>query len=186
MKKTILVIMTCLMALAVQAQKEHMKFMGIPLNGTISSFQTKLAAKGIKYDAKMSAQLKTPCRAFQGVFSGEKADIYVYYNEKTKVVYRAKAVITYSDKTIGERKFEDFKYMLKTKYAKGNSYEGEQDGHPALNLIVPDSKDERYIGTIDLYMTNPQYSFMNEIYLHVDYNDTPNKWVNESKNMDDL
>lgn len=186
MKKTLLLLMTCLMALTMQAQKEHLKFMGIPLNGTITTFQTKLQSKGIKYNAKMSAEIKDPCRAFQGVFSGYDATIFVYYNEKTKVVYRAKAVIKYNDKETGESKFSDFKYKLKTKYANAYSYDGEQNDHPSLNMSVPDSKEERYIGTIDLYFTNPQYSFMDEVYLHIDYTDTPNKRVNEKNNLDDL
>lgn len=34
------------------------------------------------------------CRCFGGgTFSGEEAKLYVYYNAKTKIVYRAKAVI---------------------------------------------------------------------------------------------
>jgi len=186
MKKALLLMITCLMAMSMHAQNEHMKFMGIPLNGTIAAFQSKLQAKGIKYDAKMSAEIKDPCRAFHGVFSGYDADIYVYYNEKTKVVYRAKAVIKYNDKEIGESKFSDFKYNLKNKYANAYSYDGEQNDHPSLSLNVPDSKEERQIGTIDLYITNALYSFMDEVYLHVDYTDTPNKKVNEKENWDDL
>ncbi len=186
MKKVIFIMLASLMSLSMQAQKEHMKFMGISLNGTIAAFQSKLQAKGIKYDAKTSAGIKDPCRAFQGVFSGYEANIFVYYNEKTKIVYRAKAVITYRDKETGESKFSDFKYNLKTKYANAYSYDGEQNNHPSLSLSVPDSKEERQIGTIDLYITNAQYSFMDEVYLHVDYTDTPNKKVNEKNNLDDL
>lgn len=49
MKKVALIIITCLMALNVQAQeqKKHLKFIGIELNGTIADFQTKLLAKGL-------------------------------------------------------------------------------------------------------------------------------------------
>lgn len=186
MKKLMLLIIFCLMTVVVQAQTEHLKFMGLPLNGTITAFQSKLQAKGIKYDSKTSAGIKDPCRAFRGVFSGNDANIYVYYNEKTKVVYRAKAVIEYRNKETGESKFSDFKYNLKTKYANAYSYDGEQNNHPSFSLNVFDSKEERQIGTIDLYFTNAPYSFMDEVYLHVDYTDTPNKSVNEKNNLDDL
>lgn len=186
MKKMLLIMFSCLITLSMQAQKEHMKFMGIPLNGTITAFQSKLQAKGIKYDAKTSAGIKDPCRAFRGVFSGHDADIFVYYNEKTKVVYRAKAVIKFRNKETGESKFSDFKYNLKTKYSNAYSYDGEQNGLPSVSLSVPDSKEERVIGTIDVYFTNAPYSFMDEVYLHIDYTDTPNRRVNETNNMDDL
>ena len=90
------------MSMCIQAQTEHLKFMGIPLTGSITAFQEKLKAKGIEYDAEGSRQIKVGCRCFKGSFSGEKANFYVYYNEKTKIVYRAKAVITCLSKEKGE------------------------------------------------------------------------------------
>ena len=186
MKKFAFIIIAWLMVLNVQAQTEHLKFMGIPLNGTISSFQTKLQSKGVKYDAEGSRQLKAGCRGFNGVFSGEKANIYVYYDEKTKIVYRAKAVITCLNKENGENKFYDFKSMLKTKYVDGIASDGEQDGHPSLSILVPDSKLENNLGYVGVYITNPPYSFMDEVYLHVDYEDIANRKANQNNNMDDL
>lgn len=186
MKRVLFVFLNCLLSLVLQAQTEHMKFMGIPLNGTISAFQVKLQAKGIKYDAVGSRQLQTGCRCFKGSFSGEKADFYVYYNEKTKVVYRAKAVITCINKEHCDRVYDSFRDMLKTKYADGIPREGEQDGHPTISIIVPDSKLEKTLGYVEMYIGNPQYSFMDELYLHIDYRDIANQRVNQSKNMDDL
>ena len=186
MRKAAFIIIACLIALNVQAQSEHLKFMGIPLNGTMSSFQTKLQSKGIKYDAEGSRQLKVGCRKYNGVFSGEKADIYVYYDEKTKIVYRAKAVITCLDKEKGENKFYDFKSMLKRKYVDGIVSEGEQDGHPSLSILVADSRLENSLGFVGMYITNPPYSFMDEVYLHIDYEDIANRKANQNNNMDDL
>lgn len=73
---------TCLMAMSMHAQNEHMKFMGIPLNGTIAAFQSKLQAKGIKYDAKMSAEIKDPCRAFSMVCSQVMTQIFMFITMK--------------------------------------------------------------------------------------------------------
>lgn len=186
MKKTLSLLICCLIALNLFAQKEHLKFMGIPLNGTITAFQSKLQAKGVRYDQKTSSQLSVGCRAFNGAFSGEKATIFVYYNEKTKIVYRAKAVITYSNKDIGERRLDDFKQMLKAKYANGLMEDGEQDGHPSLSIMIPDSKEEWTLGYVSLYMTDPPYSFMDDVNLHLDYEDKANHLDNKSLNMDDL
>ena len=186
MKRILTFMIILQFAINVQAQTEHLKFMGIPLNGSIAAFQTKLQAKGIKYDAEGSRQVKVGCRCFKGSFSSEKADIYVYYNERTKVVYRAKAVITYLSKEKGEDKFYSFKSMLKTKYSDGIASDSEQDGHPSLSILVPDSKKERDLGFVGMYITNPPYSFMEEVYLHIDYEDIANREVNQTDNMNDL
>ena len=52
MKKSMMLIIVCLMSMCIQAQTEHLKFMGIPLTGSITAFQEKLKAKGIEYDAE--------------------------------------------------------------------------------------------------------------------------------------
>ncbi len=70
MKKTITLIFCLLTAIIVQAQTEHLNFMGIPLNGTITQFQTKLMAKGAKPDAKMNKELSAGCRMFKGEQDG--------------------------------------------------------------------------------------------------------------------
>lgn len=186
MKKTLLIILCCLFSIMTQAQTEHLKFMGIPLNGSITAFQTKLQEKGIKYDAEGSRQLKVGCRCFKGSFSGEQANFYVYYNEKTKIVYRAKAVITCLNKEKGEDKFNSFRSMLKAKYSDEFAKDSEQDGHPSLSILVPDSKIEKELGYVGMYITDPPYSFMDEVYLHIDYEDVANERGNQASNMDDL
>ncbi len=186
MKKLLLLVIVCIVSLTIQAQTEHLKFMGIPLTGNIITFQNKLKAKGIKYDAVISKQLKDGGRAFKGTFVGEKANVYVYYNTKTKNVYRAKAVITCSSRTHGDNKYQEFEAMLKKKYSDHVASYNEQDGHPAMSILITDSKMEYTLGFVNLYMTNPPYSFMDEVCLHIDYEDMTNIKNNTNKNMDDL
>jgi len=185
MKKALLSIL-CFFSIMIQAQTEHLKFMGIPLDGSITAFHTKLQGKGLKYDAETTRQLDLCCRCYRGSFSGEKASFFVYYNEKTKIVYRAKAVITYQNKELGEEKFKSYKSLLKTKYSEGNVHDDEQNGHPALTIVVPDSKMERKLGYVSMYINNAVYSFIDEVYLNIDYEDRANSEGNESSNMDDL
>ena len=187
MKKTLFIISFLFVIIgSTYAQgQEHLKFMGIPLNGTITQFQAKLQAKGIRYNQKTSSQLKFACRVFNGIFSGENADIYVYYNERTKIVYRAKAVITYANKNIGERKFDDFKFMLKEKYDNCLNYDSEQDNMPAWTLYVESSKSGALLGTVGMYF-NKNFSYLDEVSLHIDYEDNANERNNTKRNMDDL
>lgn len=186
MKKFLFSFLCCLFSILIQAQNEHLKFMGIPLDGNITSFQKKLQAKGIKYDAEGSRQIKVGCRCFSGSFSGEKASFFVYYNEKTKIVYRAKAVITCPTKENGKDKFDSFKSLLKEKYSDGIANDGEQDGHPSLSILVLNSSLQNELGYVGMYITNPQYSFLDEVYLHIDYEDTANSKNNQVNIMDDL
>lgn len=179
-------LVSCLMALSVMAQNEHLKFMGIPLTGTINSFQTKLAAKGINYDKVASSQSQSGVRCFKGVFSGENADIFVFYNEKTKVVYRAKAVIDYSKEDLAKQGYSKFSSMLREKYITGDVLDSDHNDYPAIIIKVPDSKLEFVIGYISLYLSKPSYSFLDDRYLHIDYEDFDNSVSDKDKNMDDL
>ena len=95
MKKSIILLVISILAFCSPVQAHHLKFMCIPLNGTITQFQQKLTAKGVKHNKQTSQMIPAGVRAFNGTFAGEKADIYVYYNLSSKVVYRAKAVAGY-------------------------------------------------------------------------------------------
>ena len=53
MKKIISVFFALCLCVAASAQ-QHMKLMGIPLDGTIDNFALKLKAKGVTYDAATS------------------------------------------------------------------------------------------------------------------------------------
>ena len=186
MKKIVYLLFALLTTLSVNAQKEHLKFMGIPLTGSITNFQSKLTAKGISYDKAASLRSQAGIRCFTGMFSGEKAEIYVYYNEKTKIVYRAKAVVEYSTEDIAKSKYSKFSSMLREKYIAGEFFESEHDDYPAFGIKVPDSQLEKSIGFISLYISKPSYSFMDERYLHIDYEDRDNTVSDMDRNMDDL
>lgn len=187
MKKSLFIILICLMSTVCEAQtNEHMKFLGIPLTGSIANFQVKLQAKGIQYDKTTSKQIGAGCRAFKGTFAGETATFYVYYNERTKIVYRAKAVIMCSNRHNAEQKFEKFQTMLTNKYETGISQKGVQEGYPSFSLAVPNRNLDDTLGYVGMYMTDLGYSFLDDVYLHIDYEDAANTSNNQSRNMDDL
>ena len=79
MKKNIILLVISILAMCVPAQADHLKFMGIPLTGTITQFQLKLAAKGVKYDKAMSQQLPTGVRMFNGTFDLTTIQNYVNF-----------------------------------------------------------------------------------------------------------
>lgn len=186
MKKSTIILILSLMAFVCQAQTEHMKFMGIPLNGTITQFQSKLQVKGIQHDIAGSKELSMGCRKFQGAFAGEKAEFYVYYDEKSKIVYRAKAVISCISEDICDNKYQELKSLLEEKYPLANTDKGYQGGHESFTLILPDSNLSKSLGFIGLYVHDPEIHYPYERYLHIDYEDMINARAHENNKMDDL
>ena len=65
MKKIISVLFALCLCMAVSAQ-QHLKFMGIPLDGTVDNFALKLKAKGVTYDASESKLADAGTRIFYG------------------------------------------------------------------------------------------------------------------------
>lgn len=90
-RNIILTLFISLVSLCATAQ-EHIKFMGIPMGGTITAFQNKLQAKGLKVSVE-SARMPAGQRGYKGTFSGEQAEILIWFNPRTKIVYRGKAMI---------------------------------------------------------------------------------------------
>ena len=133
MKRLTTILFLILITISGFAQNNHMTFMGIPLDGKINKFEKALKDKGVKakkypYKDKGSESF----RYYQGVFSGEQAEILVYYDKDTKIVYRAKVVIECSSEDNVNEKFVRFKSDLLSKYYMGELTEVEQNGFPSI------------------------------------------------------
>lgn len=179
MKRILSFFVMLVLTLGVMAQTQHMKFMGIPLNGTISAFHQKLVAKGCKHDVEVSNAVGAGGRAFDGTFFGEKANIYVYYNAKTKVVYRAKACIDRSSEDDIIRKYNEVKSALEEKYPNAYMDKREDFGYESLSFYTDQ-------GAIGLYVIKYDDVYPTEYTLHIDYYDEVNGKKNENSKMNDL
>ena len=184
MKKVIFtLILSLVCSLSICAQEGHLKFMGIELNGSITEFQTKLAAKGLTL-SKTNNQYPTGIRAYDGIFSGEKAEILVWYNPRSKQVYRAKAVIS--------REGEDLIKQLKTSFEDKLDIKYGTDSKSTVNVkdqYLHEFDQHSYNvgnGTVDLFIVSTGYTSHNTFYLHIDYKDFENYVKNTADEMDDL
>lgn len=209
MKKVLLIFFSCLFAFAIQAQSEHLKFMGIPLDGKIKDFHSQLKKKGCTID-KYTMFFGKPKgkRIYEGSFAGSDAMIAVFYNEKTKMVYRAKAVIeTYSEEQV-KQKYSEIKSMLMDKYDIHNRFrqkygeelrdslignlrwyfEDTEDKYESISFMVIGVEPFERIGEIDLYVreSNSSYNNRTEYNLHIDYIDRENNIAEHDDRMDDL
>lgn len=185
MNKRLFFLLLMLFCLLVTVQAQHLKFMGIPLTGTITQFQQKLATKGVTYDRKSSAMVEVGTRVFKGIFAGEEATIVVWYDSGTKIVNGAKAYYEcYSTKS-RDNKYDELKSMLEIKYADEISTTEQEDGLEKFKILVTDDTGQVMLGMISLYRRESTYSF-GEYTVHVEYNDYKNSMKNQSNKMEDL
>ena len=103
--------MTCLMALTMQAQEEHLKFMGIPIDGSIKSFQKELKEKGFSRESS-----KDGYRTYEGDFAGEKVELWVYFDKSSRIVYQVGVIIPCYYERIARNKYRELKWQLMSKY----------------------------------------------------------------------
>lgn len=151
MKRTIISILIALFALGLRAQTQPMKFMGIAMNSTQSTFVSKLKGKGFVEDVSHS---KPNLVVMKGLFAGERVKIevrcaakthlvygvYVYFNMSTRFTYddlRSRLSGKYGEnfeETVG-LKNDDFAYVkYTTDYTQWFTDKDEESG--AHNTIV--------------------------------------------------
>lgn len=191
MKKILLTLCCMLFAIATIAQtNNHIKFMGIPLTGTIAQFQAKLVAKGCTYNKVASSSISNGTRAFKGTFVGNKVDIYVYYDIKTKIVYRTKAVVSGVSEDLAEQEYSKMKDLLSQKYGSDSEdmYVGTKDGKESVSFISTNDEGETN-GSIDLFITQDEETWVRAPFnynLHIDYNDRINTNKHENQQLDEI
>ena len=214
MKKISLFCIGCLFSILLQAQSEHLKFMGIPLDGKISAFHKEMKKKGFSLDEIEGRKLHG-IYIYNGVFAGEKSQVFVYYDDKTKIVYRAGVIITCYSKETVINKYENSRDMLEEKYSEdegvlyaekikkdslaneimmklgGASFEwkvvDEEEGYEATTFLIPNI-DSGLRGEIRVYVRELFSNITNSIIynLHILYTDCENDHSIEEIILDDF
>ena len=135
--------------MAASAQ-QHMKFMGIPLDGTIDDFSMKLRSKGVTYDAAESKAAGKGIRKFCGTFMGEKATFTVFYNYKSKIVFSAVAELYYPTVESAHTPFVNLNDQLQQKYpdATCKEYTGPDGKTDGLAFDIFDETGDNRLGFI--------------------------------------
>lgn len=139
MKSFRLIYLFLLLSVSCLAQKHHLSFMGIPINGTINSFEMKLKAKGVMPNTDINKSLPYGERMYKGVYIGRKCSITVRYTGKTKTVYGIE--IGFSDENQNEvNRFEsDFIDGVKKKYKESHLI-SEENGISDKTIYVYNTK----------------------------------------------
>ena len=191
MKKALFFFVACCFAISCYAQ-EHLSFMGIPITGTITSFQNKLIAKGCTL-LKNNKILPTGVRGFKGVFAGKDCEIFVWFNNRTKIVYSMRAV-TDSESDLDEvhNTFYYFKNRLSQKYLEialsSDMLEDDKKSEYEYSLLViqqPVEEGAQILGSIDVHIID--YDGLPATHsVAVTYTDFKNSSKNEQDTIDDL
>ena len=110
----LLFIFSCIGAMA-QNANDHLKFMGIPINGTLESFTQKLVAKGLKREHAWDNAL-----LLKGTFAGKSGSgVCVMRVPSRNIVYKVVVCLPSKDTWEWlENDYKEFKEMLTTKYGE--------------------------------------------------------------------
>lgn len=192
MKKLLIVAIAFLFSLSLNAQttEEHMKFKGVPIDGTLADFTQKMKQKGFSYKG-----MEDGMALFEGEFAATKGCTIIAVAKSTNVVHKVAVAFPDCDTwSCLSNKYESLKDMLTQKY-----------GEPALNVekfdykYIDDDGDRYYNvkadrckystswvieeGEIDLDITHSGYSSCFVRLIYIDRLNT-DKVINQA--IDDL
>lgn len=112
MKHLLLTLTLAILTLTVAAQTDHLKFNGIPIDGTLQTFSSALCKKGFTYLGAEDGSA-----VFSGTFTGRQVSIAVLTSQATGKVFRVGVVYDGMDKwEYIENLYNILKDMLTTKY----------------------------------------------------------------------
>lgn len=187
MKKVGLLLMTCLMSLTVQAQVEHFKFMGIPIDGKISVFQKQLKKKGFIPDPRfkmLPKEYMSTARVFRGAFANEDdVTLVVNIDKKTKLVYSVNTIIDcYSQKSM-EKKYDEYESQYREKYKDSIFEDIKIERKTGISILVP-FLDQGICGMIIL--AKDTEAGTENYKVTIEYFDRYNLEKSRSNSLDDL
>lgn len=163
--------------------------MGIPITGTINSFQTKLLAKGCRL-VQYNNLLPNGIRGFEGVFAGKDCKIAVFYNNRTKQVYGVRAFINCDSSDTAGNTFNYYKNLLTKKYEdlSIDSDDLEDSSVTYFGMVIfeaPPQEGMEQIGEIDISIKD-QDDYDNPYYVAIEYIDAIGYRENVKDLMNDL
>lgn len=157
MKKVILALTLLLVSLVGNAQVNHLKFLGIPIDGTQQNFETKLVNKGFQ-----SVMWKGE-RYLEGSFLGQKIRLQTAIGPRTGKVAIV-GMLTHQEYSGGMvlAESERWKSRLSQSYntsfyeiQNGNAYKAETNntngrGNLAIDILQSDPSKDLYVVRITL------------------------------------
>ncbi len=162
---------------------KHLTVLGIPITGSIASFQQKLAAKSFRVDAEKNRELPVGQRAFKGRYSGHECSLIAYYFPDTKTVYKVRVSIDFLNASNADNAYNEIKRNLLIKYKNADPKRGRIHGHESMSAMIIDDDDD-ILGFIDLIVFEGDDTYESE--LVIGYKDMDGFIKEEQQHIDDL
>ena len=178
---------------------EHLKFMGIPIDGSPASFANKLKSRGFTLEDPLSPDVIWMTGTFAGI---SNSDVFIYKYPAIANVYKVRVVFPGQDSWSQiEMRYNKFKDWLSQKYLLLESTEEFQGDPPSsdsdkMRKLVLDnctylcnygagSSKGEFIGTIYLAIRSNSSAY-NEGYVAIEYQDYLNGIKADQSFLDDL
>lgn len=136
MKKLFLILFLALAVITASAQTEHMKFLGIPIDGTISSFTSNLHVKGFYFDRESNKETPADMRVLKGTFHSRLVKVAVFFDSKTSTVYEVKVMFDSYDADDLKSLRAELETAISSKYLNQTDTTYDKDGNPITNIYV--------------------------------------------------
>lgn len=178
---------------------EHLKFMGIPIDGSPKSFANQLKSKGFTFDSSSTPDIIWMTGTFAGISDSK---ILIYKSPSSANVYKVRVVFpgqdSWSQLEMRYSKFKDWlsqKYLLIKSTEEFQGYPPSSDSDKMTKLILDNctylcrygasSSSGEFLGAI--YLAIQSYSSTyNEGYVAIEYQDYLNGVKAEQGFIDDL
>ena len=182
-KKRLLLISFLFMVVFAYGQTKHLTILGIPITGSITTFQQKLLAKNYRLNTRENKSLPIGQREFKGRFSGHECSLRAYYFPDDKIVYKVRVSIDFVYESSADNAYKEIKGNLQRKYKNASIKTGSTDGHESISAMIIDEEDD-ILGFIDLLVFEGDDTYDN--ILVIGYTDMDGFTEEEKKHMDDL
>lgn len=184
MKKVALFFFVIMLSLTINAQ--HLKFMGIPIDGNINTFASKLASKGFSVSQK-NKNAGVGLRILKGRFYDRTVELWIEYTPSTKTVYCVQVLFDHDSKTSCESLMKEIKNSIQNKYLNEEEEGKTKGGHDITIYHVYENKnyDTYYLGDIYTGISRDE-SYYSEYNLRLTYEDGKNRDKNYDVINDDI
>lgn len=177
---------------------EHLKFMGIPIDGSPKSFANQLKSKGFTLDSSSTPDIIWMTGTFAGI---SDSNILIYKSPSSANVYKVRVVFprqdTWTQIEIRYNRFKDWlsqKYLLTESKEEFQGYSPDRDSSKMTKLILGDcsywsvygasTPDGTFLGSV--YLDLMSISGENKGYVRIEYEDYLNGVKAEQGFIDDL
>lgn len=177
---------------------EHLKFMGIPIDGSPKSFANQLKSKGFTFNSSSTPDIIWMTGTFAGI---SDSNVLIYKSPSSANVYKVRVVFPGQDSwtqiEIRYNRFKDWlsqKYLLTESKEEFQGYSPERDSSKMTKLILGDcsywsvygagTPDGTFLGSV--YLDLMSISGENKGYVRIEYEDYLNGENAEQGIIDDL